>query len=202
MGRKSIKLSKSFLEFLEEKREDILKKWKSIFWDSFGEEAKRFLSKEVDRFQNPFGYRIDECFDGLIKELFGEFNWEEVDYFLNRLVQIRAVQEDMPSKALYLFIQLKSIIRDKLGEEIIKKFGIEEFLKLEDRINTLIIRSFDHFAKYRELLYKNRFEEWKRNNFMLLKKAGVVYDPMEGIPPEVREEDINININKMRGREV
>ena len=200
MAPKGIELSKSFLEFLEEKREDILKKWKSIFWDSFGEEAKRFLSKEVDRFQNPFGYRIDECFDGLIKELFGEFNWEEVDYFLNRLVQIRAIQEETPSKALYLFIQLKSIIRDKLGEEIIKKFGIEEFLKLEDRINTLIICSFDHFTKYRELLYKNRFEEWKRNNFMLLKKAGIVYDPMEGIPPTVSEK--NININKMRGREV
>ncbi len=182
--RKGIELSESLLEFLKEKTGKILKEWKSTFWDSFGEEAKRFLSKEVDMFQNPFGYRIDECFDGLINELFGSFNWDEVDYFLNRLVQVRAIQEDVPSKALYLFIQLKAIIREKIGEEVIKRFGVEEFLKLEDRLNTLIIRSFDHFTRYRELLYRNRFEEWKRNNFMLLKKAGVVYDPMEGIPPE------------------
>jgi len=193
MLKSSTSLSREFVEYLEGKKGDILKKWKSIFWDSFGEEAKRFFTKEVDRFQNPFGYRIDETFEGLIESIFGDFKWEEVDYFLRRLMQLRAVQEVKPSKALNMFIQLKSIIREKLGEEILKKFGIEEFLKLEDRINALIIRGFDHFSDYRETLNNLRYDEWKRAHFLLLKRAGLVYDPMEGMPKSGENEEENIN---------
>lgn len=181
-------LTKELIDYLESKKESILKRWKSIFWDSFGEEAKRFFTKEVDRFQNPFGYRIDETFDGLIKVLFGDFDWDEANYYLKRLMQLRATQEDKPSKALNMFIQLKSIIREELGEEILKRFGIEEFLKLEDRINALIIRGFDHFCEYRERLNQLRYDEWRRAHFLLLKRAGLVYDPMEGMPKSDSEE--------------
>jgi len=189
MRKNSIALSKKLIEYLENKKEFILKKWKSTFWDSFGEESKRFFTKEVDRFQNPFGHRIDEAFGGLIKILFGEFNWEEANYYLNRLIQLRAVQETTPSKALNMFMQLKGIIREEIGDEILKKFGIEEFLKLEDRINAFIIRSFDFFIDYREKLNQLRYEEWKRAHFLLLKRAGLVYDPMEGMPKSEPEEN-------------
>lgn len=190
MQKPQILFSKEFGKYLEDKKALILKHWKSLFWDSFGEEAKRFFTKEVDRFQNPFGYRIDETFEGLINNLFGEFNWDEIDYFLDRLVQLRAIQEEKPSKALHLFIQLKKIIREKIGEEILKKFGIEEFLKLEDRINAMLIKSFDYFLKYKERLDKIRYEEWKRAHYLLLKRAGLVYDPMEGMP-KIDTEEIN-----------
>ncbi len=187
MGKDS-SLSKKFVAYLEDKRDSILKQWKSTFWDTFGKEAKRFFTKEVDRFQNPFGYRIDEAFGGLIEVIFGDFDWEKADYFLKRLVQVRAVQEVKPSKALNMFIQLKGIIREKLGKEILKKFGVEEFLKLEDRINALIIRGFDHFSDYRETLNNLRYDEWRRAHFLLLKRAGLVYDPMEGMPKNNPEE--------------
>uniref|UniRef100_A0A7V4N478 RsbT co-antagonist protein RsbRD N-terminal domain-containing protein n=1 Tax=Thermodesulfobacterium geofontis TaxID=1295609 RepID=A0A7V4N478_9BACT len=188
MQRKSISLSQELIKYLENKKDGILKKWKSIFWDSFGEEAKRFFTKEVDRFQNPFGYRIDETFEGLIGILFGDFNWEEADYYLRRLIQLRAIQETIPSKALNMFIQLKGIIREEIGEDILKKFGIEEFVKLEDRINAFIIRGFDFFINYREKLNQIRYNEWKRAYFLLLKRAGLVYDPMEGMPKSESEE--------------
>ncbi len=190
MPQSSILLSKEFIKYLEGKKGFILKHWKSLFWDSFGEEAKRFFTKEIDRFQNPFGYRIDETFEGLINNFFGEFKWEEMDYFLDRLVQLRVIQEEKPSKALYLFIQLKKIIREEIGEEILKKFGIEEFLKLEDRINTVLIKGFDYFLKYKERLDRIRYEEWKRAHYLLLKRAGLVYDPMEGMP-KTNTEEIN-----------
>jgi hypothetical protein len=188
MQKKSISLSQELIKYLENKRDDILKKWKAIFWDSFGEEAKRFFTKEVDRFQNPFGYRIDETFEGLIGVLFGDFNWEEADYYLKRLVQLRAIQETAPSKALNMFIQLKGIIRKEIGEDILKKFGVEEFIKLEDRINAFMVRGFDFFMDYRERLNQLRYDEWKRAYFLLLKRAGLVYDPMEGMPKSESEE--------------
>ena len=188
---KGVEFSKKMREYLEEREGAILKKWKDVFWGSVSEEAKRFLSKEVDRFQNPFGYRVDESFEGLLRVLFGDFDWEVVNYHLDRLMQMRAVQEDTPSKALNFFLQLKGIIRDELGENIIRKFGIEEFLKLEDRLNAIMLKAFDFFMKYRERLYEVRYVEWKRNNFLLLKKAGIVYDPMEGMPKSKPEGSKN-----------
>lgn len=88
-----------------------------------------------------------------------------------------------------MFIQLKGIIRKEIGDEILEKFGIEEFLKLEDRINAFIIRSFDFFMDYREKLNQLRYDEWRRAHFLLLKRAGLVYDPMEGMPKSEPEEN-------------
>jgi len=184
MGQKGNQLSKEMQEFLEEREGKILKKWKQLFWESFGEEAKKFFTREVDQFQNPFGYRVDESFEGLLRQIFGDFDWEQIGYHLDRLVQMRAVQEAEPSKGLFLFFQLKRVLREEVGEKIIKKFGAEEYLKLEDRINAILIKAFDFYMKYREKLYQLRYEEWKRNNYLLLKKAGVVFDMLEGMPVE------------------
>lgn len=187
--RNSLFFSEKFKNYLEKKQDELLKKWKETFWESFGEEAKRFFMKEVDRFQNPLGYRVEECFKGLIDVVCGEFNWEKAQEHLERLMQVRAVQETIPSKALNLFLQLKGIIREEIGKEVIEKFGIEEFLKLEDRINSLTIRAFDYFVKFRETLSEIRFNEYKRNLYLLLKRAGLVYDPMEGMIKSVPEEE-------------
>jgi hypothetical protein len=53
---------------------------------------------------------------------------------------------------------------------------------MEDLINSLMVLTFDFYMKYRERLFEIRYEEWKRNNYLLLKRAGLVYDPMEGTP--------------------
>lgn len=181
--------SEKFKVYLESKQELLLKKWKDSFWESLGEEAKNFFTKEVDRFQNPVGHRLEESFKGLIEVLCGEFNWEKAQECLERLMQMRAVQESLPSKALNFFLLLKGIIREEMGWEIINKFGIEEFLKLEDRINSLTIKAFDYFLKFRERLYEIRFNEYRRNTFLLLKRAGLVYDPMEGMLKNISEEE-------------
>ncbi|NPA39579.1 MAG: hypothetical protein GXO57_03955 [Thermodesulfobacteria bacterium] len=184
MGQKGNQFSREMQEYLEEREGKILKKWKQLFWESFGEEAKRFFTREVDQFQNPFGYRVDESFEGLLRQIFGDFDWEQIGYHLDRLVQMRAVQETEPSKALFLFFQLKRVLREEVGEKIIKKFGAEEYLKLEDRVNAILVKAFDFYMKYRERLYQLKYEEWKRNNFLLLKKAGVAFDMLEGMPVE------------------
>jgi len=194
MGKKkTYQFSKDMQEYLEENEWKVLKKWKALFWESFGEESKRFFTKEVDRFQNPFGYRVDECFEGILRQVFGDFDWEVISPYLERLIQMRAVQEREASKALHLFLQLKRVVREELGEKILDKFGIEEFLKLEDRINALLIKAFDYFMDFRERLFQLKYDEWKRNNFLLLKKAGVAFDPVEGVPvpsQELKEKKI------------
>jgi len=180
-------LSEEIQEYLEGKKAGVYKEWLQRFWKSFGKESEKFFKKEVDQFQNPFGYRMEEVFKGLVDLVLGDFDWEKANYFLDRLVQVRAVQESEPSKALHLFFILKDVIREKFGEDFIDRFGVFEYLRLEDKINVLLLRAMDYFLSYRERLYKIRYDEWKRNRFLLLKKAGLIYDPVEGSPVQLEK---------------
>lgn len=151
----------------------ILKLWLKAFWARFGEGAVYF-HKEVDQFTNPFGYHIEESFRGILLGLSEEFSWENFDPYLDKLAQIRAVQERVPSLAVGLFLDLKKVIRETLGERIITKFGFATLLELEDKINSLIVRFMDYYQAYRERIYEVRLEEWKRNHYLLLKRAGII----------------------------
>ena len=175
-------LNKEIRKYLERKKETVYKKWLAKFWKSFGKESERVFKKEAEQFENPFGYRIEESFKGLIEVLFGDFNWEKADFYLDRLIQLRAIQENKPSKGLNLFFALKEVVREEFGEDFIERFGIFEYIRFEDKIDVLLVKAMDFYLKYREKLYELRYNEWKRNNFLLLKKAGLVYNPLEGSP--------------------
>lgn len=161
--------------YLKEKESFIYKYWLKSFWESFGE-SSAYLSREVDQFTNPFGYHVEECFKGILEAITGEFDWQVLDPYLEKLAQIRAVQEGVPSKAVKFFVDLKGIIRENFGDDILKKFGLEAFLRLEDRINALLIRYVDFYQRYRERLFEIRLDEIKRNNFLLLKRAGLIVE--------------------------
>jgi hypothetical protein len=160
-------------EFLQENQSKLLELWLNKFWADFGESAYYF-KKEIDPFTNPFGYHIRVAFEKILKALIEELNWDEIDEALQKLAQIRAVQENIPSKAGKLFLILKGIIRENLGKEILENFGISSLLNLEDKINVLMLRYFDFYQDYRERLYELKVEEFKRNNFLLLKRAGLI----------------------------
>ncbi len=183
-------LSENSKEFLEDKFDKVYSEWLKSFWAYLGKESKRFFEKEVDQFTNPMGHRVRETFEGILRELFGEFEPEKVLYFLEKFIQLRALQENEPSKAIYPFVLLKSLIREKLGEDFIERFGVSEYLKLEDRINFLIIRACDFYFKYKERIWALKYEEWKRNRFLLLKRAGMLFDPVEGMPNQEEIGDI------------
>ncbi|MEZ0344714.1 MAG: RsbRD N-terminal domain-containing protein [Caldimicrobium sp.] len=167
-----------FKDFLQLKKSEILELWINKFWEDFGESAYYF-KKEIDPFTNPFGYHIRECFEKVLNSLCGDINWEEMEETLQKLAQIRAVQESLPSKASKMFLILKGIIRDRIGEEILNKFGISHLLDLEDRINAFMLRYFDFYQSFRERLYELKVEEFKRNNYLLLKRAGLINESSE-----------------------
>jgi len=162
-----------FKEFLQDKQSKLLELWLNKFWADFGESAYYF-KKEIDPFTNPFGYHTRVAFEKILKGLIEELNWDEIEEALQKLAQIRAVQENTPSKAGKMFLILKGIIRENLGEEILENFGISTLLDLEDKINVFMLRYFDFYQAYREKLYELRVEEFKRNNFLLLKRAGLI----------------------------
>ncbi|MFN4131747.1 MAG: RsbRD N-terminal domain-containing protein [Caldimicrobium sp.] len=163
----------SFNIFFEKHKDIISKLWLNSFWERFGE-ASAYFKKEVDQFTNPFAYHIEECFKGIVEALGEEFSWEKIDPYLDKLAQIRAVQERVFSVAAMFFLDLKKIIREQFGEKIISDFGVESFLEFEDKINSLLIRFIDFYQRYRERLYEIKLEEWKRSHYLLLKRAGLI----------------------------
>lgn len=173
----------SVYSIIEENHSKILKLWKERFFsDIFEEEAKSYFLKEVDPFQNPLASRIDEIFASILKEIKPEFSLDALLPYLERLAQLLAVHAPSAKRAMGTFLKLKGIIRENFGNEILERFGVEGLLLMEDLINSLMVLTFDFYMKYRERLFEIRYEEWKRNNYLLLKRAGLVYDPMEGMP--------------------
>jgi hypothetical protein len=168
---------------IEENHSKILKLWKERFFSGiFEEEAKSYFLKEVDPFQNPLASRVDNVFSSILKEIKPEFSLDALLPYLERLAQLLAVHVPSAKRAMGTFLTLKGIIRENFGDEILERFGVEGLLLMEDLINSLMVLAFDFYMKYREKLFEIRYEEWKRNNYLLLKKAGIVYDPLEGMP--------------------
>jgi len=170
-------------DFLEENRDKILEFWLNRFWDDFGESAY-YLKKEVDQFTNPFGYQIRECFEKIVESLYQELNWKEIEPVLDKLAQIRAIQENLPSKAGKVFLILKEIIRDNFGDDILNKLGISALLEIEDKISAYMLRYFDFYQNYRERLYQLKVDEFKRNNYLLLKRAGLILEDEVSVAEE------------------
>ncbi len=180
----------SVYSIIEENHSKILKLWKERFFsDIFEEEAKSYFFKEVDPFQNPLASRVDEVFASILKEIKPEISLDALLPYLERLAQLLAVHVPSAKRAMGTFLKLKGVIRENFGDEILERFGVEGLLQMEDLINSLMVLAFDFYMKYRERLFEIKYEEWKRNNYLLLKRAGLVYDPMEGMPL-VKEFDL------------
>ncbi len=163
----------------------IFKNLREKVYQTFPPETVRFLEKETDRFENPLGYRLEEGLKGLVAQLAGDLVWEKVDYYLDRIVKIEAVQSRRPSEALAFLFYLKSAVREEAGEEILREFGPEALLEVEDRIDAMMLRAFNHYMQAREKLNEIKFQEWKSRLYLLLKRAGYLYDEREGsLPPE------------------
>ncbi len=170
-------------KLLRAKQEELFKVWRDKVYNLFPPETVRFLKREVDRFENPLGYRLEEGLKGLLSELAGDFSWEKVDYYLDRIIKIEAVQSCRPSEALSFLYYLKSALREVVGEEILEEYGPEALLEIEDHIDAMVLRAFNQYMAAREKINELKFQEWKSKLFLLLKRAGYLYDEREGSLP-------------------
>lgn len=161
----------------------IFKVWRDKVYALFPPETVRILKKEADRFENPMGFRLEEGLKDLLKELFQEdLAWDRIDQALERIIKLEAVQAARPSEALSFLYYLKSALREVLGEELLEEFGPEALLEVEDRIDVVALRAFNHYMAAREKLYDLRVQEWKSRLYLLLRRAGYLYDSREGSP--------------------
>jgi hypothetical protein len=96
---------------------------------------------------------------------------------LEKIIQIRSIQDFSPSQAVVIIPLLKKTLREE-----IKRSGIEidqvmeEWFDLESRIDQLSLVAFDIYTKYREKIYEIRINEIKKEKekaFKLLERTGM-----------------------------
>ena len=165
---------------LKEKKPAILKKWFDAVADTYPENTSGFLKKQKAQFANPVGYTLAEGLDGLFDALLKGMIPETVKTCLDGIVRIRAIQDFPPSEALAFIFQLKKIVRQELGGEILLKPGMtDELAAFDSTIDDLALFAFDIYMKCREKIYELKAKEATNMTFRLLQQARIIVDDQD-----------------------
>ena len=164
-------------QHLIEKKSAILKKWFDAVADTYPEHTSGFLKKQKAQFTNPVGYTLAEGLEGLFEALLKGMIPETVRTFLDGIVRIRAIQEFSPSEAVVFIFQLKKIVRQELGPEILQQPGMaDELTAFDSAVDDLALFSFDIYMKCREKIFELKAKEATNMTFRLLQQARLIVD--------------------------
>ncbi|MGA2269292.1 MAG: RsbRD N-terminal domain-containing protein [Bryobacteraceae bacterium] len=140
-------------------KEDIAELWLRRVLRSYPCQSAEFLATERDRFRNPVGSTIRRALGILLDELLLGMDRSRLDGALDSIMQIRAIQDLPPSRALEFLFQLKDILRHHVA-------GADREL-LDGRIDELALVAFDLYVKYRERTYQAEANEARRRVYVL-----------------------------------
>jgi hypothetical protein len=160
---------------LIQKRASVLERWANLILETYPADASRWIRQGKDRFMNPVGYtmtnEIEALYDGLLQGMAPD----QFSVHLERILQIRSVQDVSPSQAVAIIPLLKKAIREE-----IKRSGMEdpqvmdEWFDLESNIDLLSLKAFDLYTKCREKIHEIRLKEVKEQRdraFQLLERT-------------------------------
>jgi hypothetical protein len=161
-------------KFLSEKRPAIVEKWFHLILATYPADTKSFLKNQKDRFTNPVGHTIYQGIEKILDELADGVDVERVSPFLDNILRVRAVQDFTPSRAVSFLFSLKNVIWEEIEND--KNFAVpfDELRKLESRIDSLALTSFDIFMKCREKLYDIKANELRNMTFRLVQRANAM----------------------------
>ncbi len=165
---------------LLEKKTAILKKWFDAVADTYPDNTSSFLKKKKAQFTNPVGYNLAEGLEGLFEALLQGVILDKVSVFLDSIVRIRAIQEFAASEAVAFIFQLKKIVRQELGSEVLQQQRmVEELTAFDAAIDDLALFSFDIYMKCREKIYELKANEARSMTFRLLQQAKLIVDDQD-----------------------
>lgn len=165
---------------LSGKKAAILKKWFDAVADTYAADTAGFLKKQKAQFTNPVGYTLAEGLEGLFDALLQGMIPDTVKTFLDGIVRIRAIQEFEPSEAVAFIFQLKKVVRQELGAELLQQPGMtEELASFDSAIDDLALFSFDIYIKCREKIYELKANEARNMTFRLLQQAKLIVDDQD-----------------------
>jgi hypothetical protein len=153
----------------EQNKEDIAELWLGRVLRSYPSQSVGFLAAERDPFRNPVGSTIRQALGILLDELLLGMDRSRLDGALDSIMQIRAIQDLPPSRALEFLFQLKDILHHRVS-------GAESDL-LDGRIDELALLAFDLYLKYRERTYQAKANEARRRVFVLERRLMPCEEP-------------------------
>jgi len=160
---------------LIEKKKSILERWLHLVLETYPQETARFIGKERDRFVNPVGATLSEGMEALYEGLSMGTEAGHLSGPLEKIIQIRSVQDFSPSQAVGIVSLLKKAIQEETEENRVETSGtIGEWFDLESRIDQLTLMAFDLYAQYRERVCEIRISEIARERdraFRLLERT-------------------------------
>lgn len=139
--------------------EAIAEQWLGRVLRTYPGQAAGFLATEHDAFRNPIGHTLKRGLAILLDELLLEMDAGRVEAALDSIVQIRAVEDCAPGRALEFLFQLKPILREHAS-------GLDLEL-LDARIDEMALAAFDLYMKYRERTFEARANEARRRVYVL-----------------------------------
>ena len=140
-------------------KQDIAELWLWRVLRSYPYQSAEFMARERDPFRNPAGHTIRRALGILLDELLRGMDRGRCAEALDSVMQIRAIQQLEPSRAVEFLFQLKDILR-------VQVTGAEKEL-LDGRIDELALLAFDLYVKYRERTYQARTNEARRRVYVM-----------------------------------
>ena len=148
-------------KLIQENREKILDRWI--------EKGLSIFSEKIGR-STPIGESLSEGLSIMLDGI--EENSKSFMAAVNQIARILAVQPLPPSKALSLFLELKTILYETAPKEsknnALRQSDRDAF---QTRIEQITLVAFDCYMENREKIYQLKVEESKRQAFMLLRRA-------------------------------
>jgi hypothetical protein len=167
-------------KLLSEKQSAVVNRWFELTLETYPADARRFLTKQKDRFANPVGSTLSQEIENTYLELLRGIDHQRVSPILERIIRIRAVQDFTPSKAISFVFLLKQAVREELKKEISGNRLADELQVIDSRIDELALIAFDIFTMCRDKIYEIRVREAKNHVSRLLKKANMIVEISEG----------------------
>ena len=168
----AIKAGTALYSLLLPKREAMAARWIEIVHGTYPFDTIGFLRTRKDRFANPVGYRTEEAAKALMDVLFADQPDEDsLRKAVDEIVRVRAVQDFAPETAVGVFFALKDIVRQVVEESNQLAEVMPALLKLESRIDAVVLMAFGAYARFRETLHLMKVDEFKRLNSQILRLA-------------------------------
>ncbi len=162
-------------QLLIEKRSSILERWITLVLESYPVDTAVSKVGNKDRFTDPVGYvlthEIEALYDGLLQGA----GTDQISIPLERIMQIRSVQDFSPSNAVAVIPLLKKAIQEAMlasGVDLQPALSVppnrpvlpflSDWFELESRIDRLSLLAFDIYSKYRQRINEIRLNEVRK----------------------------------------
>lgn len=151
-----------FISTLLSRKEIILEKWIKLILDGYQTEGAKFFQKNDDPFQNPVGTTIKSETELILSQLVGEMDITLLKESLNKIIRIRSIQEFSASEAISFLFLLKQVISEEIKLDNYKDIHTNDILDVYDRIDKIILITFDIYMKNREQIARIKINEIKK----------------------------------------